>query len=106
MPFSPPRPLVSTTARIDYFECPECECDTLEEVARAITYSEIHCFYNESHEYGDLHTEYLDCIRMQCRDCGHTIYEGFPDDLYQYLLRKGMIKGKDATGEPDSDWQL
>ncbi len=106
MPFRPPPRIAATTAIVDYFQCPECSCETIEEVARAISYSEIECFYNRSHEYGETHTEYLDCMRMQCRDCGFTVYDGgFPTDLFDYLFRKGWIKGREAPAPIESDWE-
>jgi len=93
------------------FQCPECECDLLEEVSRSITYSMIDSFWSDT-EYGnwynewfDTETEDLDVIRYQCRDCGFTVHHGYTDNLYQELKRKGYIL-EDRPTQPQSDWEV
>lgn len=89
----------------EYFECPECSSDNLEEVARAITYSTIPCFYRGEHDYGDAETEYMDALRIQCAHCGFTVAEGFPPNLYQHCLERGWIRNREATSNPAADWE-
>lgn len=95
------------------FLCPDCECDLLEEVSRGLTYSMIDSFYSneEPHsrwwpEWFDTEHEELEVLRYQCRDCGFVIHEGYCDDLYSLLKRKGwIVQGRPAL-TPSSDWEV
>jgi len=91
----------------EHFECPECSSDRLEEVARAIQYSEIPCFYQGEVDYGDSETEYMDAIRIQCAHCGFEVCEGFQSNLYSYCLERGWIKGRGPEEEgPAANWEV
>ena len=89
----------------EYFECPECSSSHLEEVARALTYSSIPCFYRGQYDYGETETEYMESVRIQCGHCGFTVAEGFPRNLYEYVLMKGWIKDRGPTESNSADWE-
>ena len=90
----------------EYFECPECSISRLEEVARAIQYSEIPCFYQGEADYGDSETEYMDAVRIQCSHCGFEVCEGFPLNLYEFCLERGWIKGREQADSNAANWEV
>lgn len=93
------------------FECPECACDLLEEVSRSMTYSMIDSFYTQENtdhwwpEWFDTEHEELEVVRYQCRDCGLTIHNGYCDNIYAMLKKKGYIV-QDRPDEEESDWEV
>ena len=55
-------------------KCPECGCETGEEVMKARTYSPIVEIDEEGQvEYGNTETEYEDIDRYQCEECNTLI---------------------------------
>ena len=90
---------------IEYFHCPHCGNDSLEEVCTALQYTTIGGFYDGHVDYIDTETEGLEVQRYQCYECGHTIADGHHGyELYDYLKRKGWLKPH--HGIPTSDWEL
>jgi hypothetical protein len=88
----------------EYFECPECSSTHLEEVGRALTYSSI-SFYRGYPESDETETEFLDCLRIQCGNCGFEVATGLPRELHNYLLTRGWIKDREPTGSISVDWE-
>ena len=90
------------------FKCPACGDNTLEEAAKAITYTTISNFYRYNStgryhsEYNDTETEYLETIRSQCFNCGFEVYDGSCDDIAQHCIDKGWIEGMEEV----PDWEV
>ena len=76
-----------------FFECPECGCQTLEEVLiNACISSDIDRIRKEEVDYAsgyEMHDGIVD--RYQCKGCGFVVARD-PADLFQTLKKYNWIK--------------
>lgn len=100
------RPVDAAPVSRTSFRCPECQCDMLEEVSNAITYTAIAEFYGEQEEYWDRAVEETSLIRIQCYDCQFEVCTSYQPNLHTFLARKGWLQG---VGQPvlrREDWSV